>query len=49
MKTVLWIIFYPIIAFIIGTFMLGYSRKFIARIERRYGPPIQQVFMISIN
>ncbi len=44
MKTVLWIIFYPIIAFIIGTFMLGYSRKFIARIERRYGPPIQQVF-----
>ncbi len=44
MNTVLWIIFYPIIAFIIGTFMLGYSRKFIARIERRYGPPIQQVF-----
>ena len=24
--------------------MLGYSRKFIARVERRYGPPIQQVF-----
>lgn len=44
MNVVLWIIFLPIILFIIGTFMLGYSRKFIARIERRYGPPIQQVF-----
>ena len=44
MNTVLWIIFLPIILFIIGTFMLGYSRKFIARIERRYGPPVQQVF-----
>jgi len=44
MNTVLWIIFLPIILFVIGTFMLGYSRKFIARIERRYGPPVQQVF-----
>ncbi len=44
MNVVLWIIFLPIILFVIGTFMLGYSRKFIARIERRYGPPIQQVF-----
>jgi len=44
MNVVLWIIFLPIIAFVIGTFLLGYSRKFTARVERRYGPPIQQVF-----
>ena len=44
MNTVLWILFLPIILFVIGTFMLGYSRKYIARIERRYGPPVQQVF-----
>lgn len=44
MNTVLWIIFLPILIFVIGVFMLGYSRKFVARIERRYGPPIHQVF-----
>ncbi|HDQ14672.1 MAG TPA: NADH-quinone oxidoreductase subunit H [Sediminispirochaeta sp.] len=44
MSTVLWIIFYPIIAFAIGVILLGYGRKFNARVQRRYGPPIQQVF-----
>lgn len=44
MNTVLWIVFYPIIAFVIGVIMLGYGRKFNARVQRRYGPPIQQVF-----
>jgi len=37
-----WIIVLPIIAFIIGVFFLGLSRKVIARIHRRYGPPIYQ-------
>lgn len=44
MNTVLWIIFLPVILFVIGTFLLGYAKKFTARVERRYGPPIQQVF-----
>lgn len=38
----IWIIVLPIIAFIIGVFFLGLSRKIIARIHRRYGPPIYQ-------
>jgi len=32
----------PLIALIIGFFFLGLSRKVIARIHRRYGPPISQ-------
>ncbi len=48
MNTVLWIIFYPFIAFFIGIFFMGYSRKFNARVQRRYGPPwIQPLFDIS--
>ncbi len=43
MSTILWIVFYPIIAFIIGLFMLGYARKFTARVQRRYGPPWHQL------
>ena len=39
---IVWIIVLPIIAFIIGVFFLGLSRKVIARIHRRYGPPIYQ-------
>ena len=38
----IWIMFLPMIAFIIGIFFLGLSRKIIARIHRRYGPPIYQ-------
>ena len=37
-----WIVVLPIIAFIIGVFFLGLQRKIIARIHRRYGPPIYQ-------
>ena len=37
-----WIVVLPIIAFIIGIFFLGLQRKIIARIHRRYGPPIYQ-------
>jgi len=37
-----WIIVLPIIALIIGVFFLGLARKVIARIHRRYGPPIYQ-------
>ena len=48
MNTVLWIIFYPFIAFFIGIFFMGYSRKFNARVQRRYGPPwVQPLFDIS--
>ncbi len=48
MSTVLWIIFYPFIAFFIGIFFMGYSRKFNARVQRRIGPPIvQPLFDIS--
>ncbi len=32
----------PILAFVIGIFFLGLSRKIMARIHRRYGPPITQ-------
>jgi len=32
----------PLVALIIGFFFLGLSRKVIARIHRRYGPPISQ-------
>ncbi len=47
MGTVLWIIFYPFIAFLIGIFYMGYSRKFNARVQRRYGPPwIQPLYDI---
>jgi len=34
----------PFIAFIIGGFFIGYARKFTARIQNRYGPPIEQFF-----
>ena len=37
-------LFMPLIAFIIGGFFIGYARKFTARIQNRYGPPIEQFF-----
>jgi len=36
------IILLPLIAFVIGIFFLGLSRKIMARIHWRYGPPIAQ-------
>jgi len=39
---IIWMIFLPIIAFIIGIFFLGLSRKIMARIHWRYGPPVTQ-------
>jgi NADH-quinone oxidoreductase subunit H len=44
MSTILWIIAYPLAAFVIGVILLGYGRKFTARVQRRYGPNILQVF-----
>jgi len=38
----LWIVVLPLIALAIGIFFLGLARKVIARIHRRYGPPIYQ-------
>ncbi len=34
----------PLIAFFIGGFFIGYARKFTARLQNRYGPPIEQFF-----
>jgi len=39
---IIQIVVYPILAFIIGIFFIGLSRKMMARIHRRYGPPITQ-------
>ena len=36
------IIISPLIAFVIGVFFLGLSRKIMARIHWRYGPPLTQ-------
>ena len=38
----IWIIVLPLIALAVGVFFLGLSRKIIARIQQRYGPPIYQ-------
>jgi len=32
----------PLVAFFVGVFFLGFSRKLTARIQRRYGPPLYQ-------
>jgi len=39
---IIQMVIYPIIAFIIGIFFMGLFRKIIARIHRRYGPPLLQ-------
>lgn len=39
-----WIVAYPVIAFCIGVLLLGYANKFIARVDRRVGPPWIQPF-----
>lgn len=41
-NNILMIIFAPIIAFLIGIVFVGVKRKVVARIQRRYGPPILQ-------
>ena len=40
--TAIQIIVAPIIALLVGVFLLGLARKILARIHRRYGPPIYQ-------
>ena len=40
--TVINVILSPLIALVMGVFLIGLSRKVIARIHRRYGPPIYQ-------
>lgn len=44
LSVLIWIVFYPIIAFSIGVFLGGYGRKFTARVQRRVGPPWIQPF-----
>ena len=39
---IVWIVVLPIIALLVSVFFMGLSRKVIARIQRRYGPPIYQ-------
>jgi len=40
--TAIQIVVSPIIALLMGLFLVGLSRKILARIHRRYGPPIYQ-------
>lgn len=46
---ILMIIFTPIIAFFIGVIFVGLKRKIIARIQRRYGPPVVQPLLDIIK
>jgi len=39
---IIQVILSPLIALVVAVFLLGLSRKIIARIHRRYGPPIYQ-------
>jgi len=39
----------PLIALVVAVFLLGLSRKIIARIHRRYGPPIYQPIIDAIR
>lgn len=41
---IVWFVIYPLIAFVTGIYLVGYSRKFTARVERRIGPPWIQPF-----
>lgn len=42
MRTLVQLILSPLVALVVGVFFLGLGRKVIARIHRRYGPPIYQ-------
>ncbi|MCF7929592.1 MAG: NADH-quinone oxidoreductase subunit H [Spirochaetales bacterium] len=46
---VLWIIFLPFIAYFLGVLLLGWGKKYTARLQRRYGPYLFQVFFDSIK
>lgn len=39
----------PILAFFIGIFLVGFKRKMVARIHRRYGPPLHQPLLDIIK
>ncbi len=42
MTGIIQIVLSPLIAFVVGVLFLGLARKIIARVHRRYGPPIYQ-------
>ncbi len=42
--TILEVIFMPVVAFVIGLFMVLMMRKLAARLQRRVGPPLMQPF-----
>ncbi|MCD6415289.1 MAG: NADH-quinone oxidoreductase subunit H [Planctomycetes bacterium] len=42
MTRIIQLVLSPLIALVVGVLLLGLSRKIIARIHRRYGPPIYQ-------
>lgn len=44
LNVIIWFIIYPLIAFVTGIYLVGYSRKFNARVQRRIGPPWSQPF-----
>ncbi len=39
----------PVLAFFIGIFLVGFKRKMVARIHRRYGPPLHQPLLDIIK
>jgi len=45
-NVIVWFFVYPLIAFVTGIYLVGYSRKFTARVERRIGPPWQPFYDI---
>jgi len=45
----LMLVLTPILAFFIGIFLIGFKRKMVARIHRRYGPPLHQPLLDIIK
>lgn len=39
----------PVLAFFVGIFLVGFKRKMVARIHRRYGPPLHQPLLDIIK
>ena len=48
-EKILLAIFVPLFAFFVGIFLEGFKRKMVARIQRRYGPPLIQPLLDIIK
>ncbi len=49
MNSVWFLVFLPLIAFLIGISFMGIGTRIVARIQRRYGPPLIQPFIDVIK